>query len=488
MKNRLKLPNMHKIFRAICLLLCLCLLIGILFVNWKEKEPIERMNTSIRSENCEILVQWELPDNQQFQSISIEILNDKRVVAEKSILPFRKKYSFRDGNHGELYTVRVLGVLNDGTTEEIVERDALFLDYSQLPDLPIISIDTASGEDPKSDVADKPDEALLGGTISNNDYVSASMLMYGKQVDSISVGVEIRVRGNTSSIISEKKSYKLHLSDMYDLLGTGEIASDEWVLLNNGYSLNTYVGDYIGDLCGMEWQPHMRFVNVIVNGDWKGCYCLTPAVSITNAGRFVSDDGYIFENDAYYWKPGEVYFKTENQIYQMGYTCKYPELNHCEDERLLRLQSYVQEFENSLMSSDEQYVNYIDEESFAKWVLARDLVGTLDGPGSNIYYYKYDFDSSNPTSTKIKMGPLWDFDSMYSTPEQWSMSHLDGGATYFWILFEQESFQKVYISEWEKISPDLYSNIQMELDELEKSQGSALDESWQLESARWKKV
>lgn len=483
----LKAPNNHIIFRGLSLLLCFCFTFLFLFADLSIHESAEKINVSVKSENNEIVIDWILSDNKKYESVCVEIFCEESLIVEKSILPMRKKYIFRDGNHGSLYTIRVTEEFLDGTVGETIEKEALFLDYSQLPDIPIISLNTTSGEDPASDIADKPDVALLGGTITNNDYVSGSMVMYGSQMKGISVGMKIRVRGNTSSIVSDKKSYKLHLDDVYDLLGNDEMASDEWVLLNNGYSINTYIGDYVGDLCGMEWQPHMMFVNVILNGDWKGCYCLTPAVNINNAGGLVSDEGYIFENDAYYWKPEEIYFKTENQIYQMGYTFKYPELTDSEDIRIIRLQKYMQEFENYLVNGDEQYINYIDEVSFAKWILVRDIIGTLDAPGSYIYYYKYDFDLNNQTSTKVKMGPLWDFDSMYATPGEWSQSRLDGGATYFWILFNQESFQNIYLSEWQKVSPDLYDNIKETLDELEETQGSALDESWKLESARWGK-
>ena len=52
------------------------------------------------------------------------------------------------------------------------------------------------------------------------------------------------------------------------------------------------------------------------------------------------------------------------------------------------------------------YQNMIDVESFARWMLAHDILGNTDGAGSNIFITKYD----NTETSLIKMGPLWDFD------------------------------------------------------------------------------
>lgn len=255
----------------------------------------------------------------------------------------------------------------------------------------------------------------MGATLANAEYLPGEMVMSGRGIKRISMPINIRVRGNTSSIVQDKKSYKILLNDTYDLLGRDSgYSCKEWVLLNNGRNLNTYIGNYVGVLCEMEWQPQMIFVNVMLNGDWKGCYCLTEAVTLESACGLISETGYIFENDAYWWNSEGAYFKTEKQIYQLGYTFKYPKIRNKDEAVALALKNYMQEFEDRILSGDVSYQHYIDEESYISWILARDIIGNGGGGGSNMYFYKYDFDVNNPTSSKVKMGTLWNFDGASS--------------------------------------------------------------------------
>ena len=82
------------------------------------------------------------------------------------------------------------------------------------------------------------------------------------------------------------------------------------------------------------------------------------------------------------------------------------------------LKGYMDEMEEALIDYN-HYQEYIDVESFAAWVLAQDILGNFDGFGSNIFMTKYD----NTPNSKIKMGNLWDFDAIMSTPGEWSESH-----------------------------------------------------------------
>ena len=470
--------------------LVLLSLIGILNIeilhnHLNNKEP-EALKVNVCSENNKIKINWNNPSNEKYRKIHVKIYSDEENILNKDFWYWQKGYAFKKGIHGKKYSIEISGVLRGDRVTEPIRYERLFLDYSQLPDIPTIVINTLTGIDPYGEKAEKPDlgQELWGEAVACNEYVTGNLLMDGNNIKRISTGIEIRVRGNTSSVGTEKKSYKIHLNKAYPMLGNNELVSDEWLLLNNGNSLNTYVGDYLSDLCEVEWTPHMMFVNVILNGDWKGCYCLTPAVTLNNSNGLVSDTGYIFECDAYWWKPETAYFRTENQIYQMAYTFKYPRFINNEDERIFQIQNYMQTVENYLIKGDKLYQDYIDESSFAKWILVRDVGGTGDFAGSNLYYYKYDYDEENPTNTKIKMGPLWDFDTLYEPKGQWAASRTIL-VSYFEYLFKQLSFQEIYLNEWLRIMPELQKNIETKLNDLEIIEGMAVDESWELEKNRW---
>lgn len=442
-------------------------------------------NVFLSSEDDVIVIRWDSPDWITCDYIAIQIRDDNGIVYEKNIWPVIEKISYKNGEHGKTYTVSVSAHYRDGSFGENIVNEALFLDYDQLPDIPLMMINTYSGEDPAYEEAEKPDDSLWGASIVNNEYLSGEMVMSGGGVQSISTGVDIRVRGNTSSLYNDKKSYKIKLDNAIDLLGRGGgYSGKEWVLLNNGCSLKTYIGNYVAALCGMEWQPQMMFVNVILNGDWKGCYCLTEAVNRESSCGLVSETGYIFENDAYWWKSEDLCFKTDNQAYQVGYTFVYPEISSKDETAVLALQDYMQEFENRILDGDISYQDYIDESSYIRWILVRDIVGNTDGGGSNMFFYKYDFDENNPTSSKVKMGPLWDFDGAFVVADDWSACRIKE-VSYFPQLFGQDSFAEQYIEVWKEVSPCLYDNVKSLLDDLEESYGEDIEASWQLESSRW---
>lgn len=478
--------NSHAIVRFICLFICVVgiVVIGYCYNKLQKTSKIELENVILNAKGDAIIIKWNSPNWYICDYVTVQIEDDNGIVYEKNVWPIIQKISYKNGEHGKTYTVSVSAHYRDGSFGENIKKRTLFWDYDCLPNLPLIIINTYSGEDPTHDEAEIPDDDLWGATIVDNEYISGEMVISGGGIKNVSAGLDIRVRGNTSTLQS-KKSYKIRLDDAYDLLDRNKgYSCREWVLLNNGIELKTYLGNYIGTLCEMEWQPEMMFVNVILNGDWKGCYCLTEAVCRESSYGLVSETGYIFENDAYWWNSEDLYFKTNRQIYALGYTFKYPEIVSKDETAVLMLQNYMQDFEDKIYSGDISYQNYIDEKSYSSWILARDILGNTDAGGSNMYFYKYDFDEDDHTSTKVKMGPLWDFDGAFYMVNEWSTCR-QGHVSYFPQLFEQETFSGMYRETWARISPYLYDNIKALLDDLEEAYGKDIEASWLLESTRW---
>ena len=116
-------------------------------------------------------------------------------------------------------------------------------------------------------------------------------------------GMTIKIRGNTSAY-DEKKPYKIKLQKKADLLLRGEdnIYKDKNWLLIKDETLNAKMGFKLNELLGFEWTPQYRYVNLVINGNYKGVYMLVEAITRNNKCRLcVDDDGYIFEYDAYWW-------------------------------------------------------------------------------------------------------------------------------------------------------------------------------------------
>ena len=77
--------------------------------------------------------------------------------------------------------------------------------------------------------------------------------------------------------------------------------------------MNAYIGEYLSEYCGMEWTVHMKIVNVIINGDWKGMYYLSENPKAARSAGHITKNGFMVENDPYWWKADTVYFDIDEQ-------------------------------------------------------------------------------------------------------------------------------------------------------------------------------
>lgn len=464
----------------------------------------------------EVLVTWSISGNQEKENIYLAITDLTEDVGAEQILlePNQSYYVHKTGIHGHKYRY---DIQNETQTESMTENQteamteaqtAMFVSFDKCPDIPLLIIDTEDGLDPTYKVATKTDEnTQLGETLTANDYKKAKFTCFVKpdkygqgQKTDVRSEVQIRVRGNTSSVLYDKKSYKLLFSEPTDLLELGEDTGDgdveprkrtEWVLLPNADNIRNFLGYTVSDICGVEWQLQMRYVNLLLNGDYLGTYVLTESVGKESAGNLVSDTGYIFENDIYWWNTDGMFFRTTHQDRTLAYTVRYPEVTR-NSNRFLYLSDYMEDFDNALFAKGVEneelpayaYSDYIDMDSFVSWIMARDVLCNSDGGGSNMYFYKYDYDPENPLSSKVKMGPLWDFDLIFVTEGEWSASRGED-AYFFPQLFERPDFDELYRNKWLEIHDDLAKKVDSRVHELMANDGVAINESWKLDSTRW---
>ena len=342
----------------------------------------------------------------------------------------------------------------------------------------LLLIHIRGGGDPTYEIQEKPSEEVLGQTITSN-YVSANITTLSNKETLTGM---VKVRGNGSTI-QQKNSYKLKFNKDVQLMTEGDYSYKEWVLLNNGDSLNTWIGCYVSRACGVDWVVPCQFVNVIMNGDWKGTYYLTPGVSVEASEGRIGQKGFLLENDAYWWADNQVYFRSnykKDEPY-FGWTLKYPKVNSSKSQECIDIKNYILSLEDSLKS--DEWINYINEDDFASWILAKDILGVSDGGGSNMYYYMSEFDAQEPTKSELFIGPTWDFDSMYGTKDTWSCH----GAPFYDELFSNERFKNLYTEKWINLADILCENIDKEFGAIQDALGRDLDESWKIEEERYNK-
>ncbi|MCR5180921.1 MAG: CotH kinase family protein [Bacteroidaceae bacterium] len=251
------------------------------------------------------------------------------------------------------------------------------------------------------------------GIYSKDDYVPCYVGINGGNSYSCRwQKAGIRGRGNSTWEWYDKKPYRIKFDTKQKVLGMSRAKS--WVLLANYRDvtdmMNTYVFE-LGQMMGLPFTNHCRYVEVLLNGEYIGLYQLTEQVQQGSNRVDISDDrGILLSLDVDDGPQGgdrsERSFWTKG--YQMPAVVKYP------DEEVLTpaLLDSIREVFGQLESAIKQK-NYaaaselLDMESFARYVMIQELVYNVELSAPRSIYLHKDGDG------KWVMGPLWDFDAGY---------------------------------------------------------------------------
>ena len=356
--------------------------------------------------------------------------------------------------------------------------------------LPVMDIYTVNSEEPTCDYVTHP-KGAMGESIANATKVPARMYMTmladtlydSGEYEKDQSGLTIRIRGNTSAY-GVKKPYKLKLQKKKDLLLRGDndtYKDKDWLLMP--LSIYTITGLKVNELIGMPYTPRYRFVNVFINDNYRGIYMLMESIKRNEKCRIdVDEDGFIVELDAYWWNE-EVYFPTIMHTYNgkgYKYTFKYPDADDVDEDIISHIQDKINEMEKSM--AEGTYPDVIDVETFAKWLLGHDILGTWDSGGSNRFFAKYD----DGAFSKIFIPCMWDFDSMAKMDYEWARIHQDD--IYYKMLFQSTNteFTETYLDLWENLSHDIFTEINQYFDNITRTdEWDAVEKSLLLDQKRW---
>ena len=455
---------------------------------WLETVEItfEMIGTTVLVYNGKTLVSWK-PMEGDVSFDSVLIMRDGAVVAE---VPAEKSgCAIAENRAGAEYALAVRA------GEKISEKRITVTSVE--PWLPVIEVTTVDGEEPTCGYrAAPPGEAGYG--ICDATKVPGRLVMTsgletwydsGEYDEGAKKGMTIKIRGNTSAY-SAKKPYKIKLQKeaKADLLAKpngrsgSKFEERDWILLKDGTSLNTFVGMTVADIAGTDWTPEFAFVNLVVNDNYRGVYLLIESISQSKGRINVDKDtGYIIERDAYWWNEqadGNPIFKTAQN---KGYTFKHPDEDDISAAQIEYIKNYMNDVEAAI--ADGTYVDLIETDTFARWLLVHDLLGTLDSYGSNVYITKND----NTDGSKIRMSTPWDFDSIYLMENAWANIHNDSYFFYMKPLLTSENteFLRSYKAQWADVKGSVQHELSAELSALQARQGDAINASRRLDAARW---
>lgn len=352
--------------------------------------------------------------------------------------------------------------------------------------LPVMEINTVNREFPHYYSINAP-EGCIGQSITGATKVPGrvsvvlgdSLLFDSGDYEEGISGMTLKIRGNTSAR-QPKKPYKIKLQKKADMLrrDNPDLEDKDWLLLTTACML-TDVGTYVSRYFDFAWTPSSEYVNLFLNGEYKGLYLLTESVEREKKSRVNIDrTGFLFEYDPYWWNE-EVYVKSSIETRQMHYTFKYPESDEITQEQLDYFTQMIGEVEAAV--NDGTYPERIDVTSFAQWILAHDLIGNRDWAGTNFYLTKYD----DSDTTKVRMSVLWDFDSAMKNELYWF-----GGHTYFVYDSLFKSSNRAFVEEYLRLYDEMRPTFFDDVDEWLNQQAAspmldALEESVHWDAIRW---
>lgn len=283
--------------------------------------------------------------------------------------------------------------------------------FFQVTNLPTVVIRT----DKATEVTSKEYE------ISSTVYVISDG---GKKVH-IGEKTGIRGRGNASWGFAQKP-YRIKFDKKAKLLDAPAEAK-KWTLLSpygDKSMMRNILAFEISRRVGAKYTPYCQPVDVIFNGEYRGCYQLCDQIDVREGRVDITEmkpedntgdaltGGYLIEIDAYASKE-KCYFWSNKGI---PVTIKSPD-----DEKITAQQKkYIEEYFNNVLNKvfsdhfiheDWGYYPYFDIDSFLKHFIVGELSGNTDTYWS-VYMYKERGDQ------KLYTGPVWDFDIAFDNDKR----------------------------------------------------------------------
>lgn len=236
----------------------------------------------------------------------------------------------------------------------------------------------------------------------------------GKEDLSAESCVEIKGRGNSSwTMFGDKKGYQLKFDSKTSLLGMNE--AKKWILIANACDdsmIRNQLAYHAASSMEMDFVPSFRYVDLWIDGDYRGTYMLGEKVEISENRLALTDSlGVLFEHD-------EAFFDDEDYCFFSAILQKHFVLKDTVEADESLVSAGIADFETALDRFSvylyshepeeitlEDLSEMIDVDSFIKYYLLNEYVQNREAFASSFYWYK-----DGPEDV-LHLGPIWDFDT-----------------------------------------------------------------------------
>lgn len=241
--------------------------------------------------------------------------------------------------------------------------------------------------------------------VERDSFLRASLYIV-QNGDTLTPRRPLRIRGRGNSTWTfPKKPYKIRLDEAAPLLG---MTRDKAFELLAGYCdkslMRTAVGLRLAELAEANWTPECRYVELVLNGEYRGNYLLTESIKAKKGRIELGAAGYILELD-FFADDKDFHFTTPT--YGMTFSFKHPDDEDITAERTAAAEAYMNAFERIIDEPDSirshAYLPYIDLESFVKWYYQFNMLQLRECD-------RYYVNANGTANGRLAMGPMWDFD------------------------------------------------------------------------------
>ncbi len=276
--------------------------------------------------------------------------------------------------------------------------------YTQLTDVPTVYIETENGR----------------SITSKEQYTKCTLTIVDGDSIATYPDTEIRGRGNSTWWNSDKKAYRIKFATKQKLLGRHFANARSWTLLAN-HGDKTMIRNALtydlGRFMGMEFCPAARFVDVYLNGTYRGTYQISDQVQAHKRRIDINEeDGCILEvaNENSREEP-----YITSSVFRIMYNVKNPKDDALTMQKRIAIGQWIEGMERAVKGNDftdpeRGYRAYIDEQSLVNWYVGAEITGNIDALYS-IYMWK------DADEQKMHFGPLWDLDIGYDNSSERSM-------------------------------------------------------------------
>ena len=309
------------------------------------------------------------------------------------------KYIRYVGPEGKNSTISEFEIYGDSESEEVEEQN-----YYQPTNIPLLIINSENSVMPKDRDRDTK-------VVTNNILISDG------KINTQKTG-KIKLRGN-SSLRSEKKPYALQFDEKVNILDIPSKAK-KWVLVPNMYDktlLRNLLGYHMSFIFGLKFTPSCRFIDLIINGNYRGNYLICDKIEVSKERLALSKmdessneepeitGGYLLEGQGSKRKGDPSVFKTKQGI---TLSHEYPPIDEITEEQKEYIENKINAVEAEIYANNTEN---IDLESFVRYFLVEDFSANQDGIFNSFFIYKERGDE------KIYFGPVWDFDLAFDNAQ-----------------------------------------------------------------------